>query len=91
MRMFKWFSDSRTAHLVYESNLVFIVSVVVTIADILNVWGGGNTFYMIVFTNIMVGYEEICPAETVKLRLVASSLIVVGRNDMMYFYRVRVS
>jgi hypothetical protein len=42
MRMLKWFSDSRTAHRVYASSLVFIVSVVVTIADIMNVWGAAQ-------------------------------------------------
>jgi voltage-gated potassium channel len=85
MRMFKWASDPRTAHLFYASIFVFVVSVVATIAYMLNGWGFGDAFYMTVITIFTVGYEEVRPVDTVKLRLVTSFLIIVGCTGMIYF------
>jgi voltage-gated potassium channel len=83
--MFKWASDPRTAHLFYSSIFVFVVSVVATIAYMLNGWGFGDAFYMTVITIFTVGYEEVRPVDTVKLRLVTSFLIIVGCTGMIYF------
>jgi hypothetical protein len=89
--MFKWASDPRTANLFYASTFVFIVSVVATIFYMLNGWGFSDAFYMTVITNFTVSYGEVGPGHTVKLRLVASFLIIVGCAGMIYFDRGRVS
>ncbi len=82
--MFKWASDPRTAHLFYASLFVFTVSVIATLAYMLNGWSFNDAFYMTVITVFSVGYEEVRPVDTVMLRLVTGMLIIVGCTGMIY-------
>ena len=82
--MIKWASDPRTARLFYASLFVFTVSIIATVAYMLNGWGFNDAFYMTVITIFSVGYGEVRPVDTVMLRLVTGILIIVGCTGMIY-------
>ena len=80
----RWFSDSRANNLIYGVIFLMMVAALAVVGYMLNGWSFSNSLFMTVVTIFTVGYDEVRPLDTVVLRAITITLIVLGCTAMIY-------
>jgi voltage-gated potassium channel len=63
---------------------VVLVGALATMAYVANGWKLGDAIYMVIITVFTVGYGEVRPVNTLELRILTETLIVLGCTGMIF-------
>jgi Trk K+ transport system NAD-binding subunit len=80
----RWFSESRANNLIYGVIFLMMVAALAVVGYMLNGWSFSDSLFMTVVTIFTVGYDEVRPLDTVVLRAITITLIVLGCTAMIY-------